>query len=385
MALHVRAYNVLFGDCLLVTWDEADGEYNAWIDFGNFHNDRNAVFDVVYEDVLRRTNGLLDLVVITHRHMDHLEGFYSLRQRFARDFEIRKLWHAHVDPAVDHRFRLAAGRIKQLIPRRYLDGGNTLANIFRNNFGTAALTTEDRMRGILNTLRVADGGVHAVHRESDLAAIMPPGVSKLSIDILGPEPDSESYFEPLENGRGLRVRALRALDARRDPMLELMAGQGGMPAADAQLTRIASFARLRRQLLSARGLDLLAATDTTRNNTSIVLRIGYEGKHFLFTGDAEEKAWEIMQHNDAELSSHFVKVGHHGSINATPAWSYRGIMTRRRKSNSAIVSTDDTRFTGENEVPKAEVLDGWTERLSEPRRLLRTDRVAEGESVVIKY
>ena len=82
MSITLRAYNVLFGDALLVSWDEDDGAHHAWVDFGNFHNDANAVFEKVYNDVLTRTGGKLDLLVITHRHLDHMEGFFSLRKRF---------------------------------------------------------------------------------------------------------------------------------------------------------------------------------------------------------------------------------------------------------------------------------------------------------------
>ena len=88
MSIEIRAYNVLFGDCLLVSWDESDGEHHAWIDFGNFSNDPNAVFSTVYDKVLARTGGKLDLLVITHKHMDHLEGFYSLRDSIANNFTI---------------------------------------------------------------------------------------------------------------------------------------------------------------------------------------------------------------------------------------------------------------------------------------------------------
>ena len=42
MSITLRAYNVLFGDALLVSWNEADGVHHAWVDFGNFHNDANA-------------------------------------------------------------------------------------------------------------------------------------------------------------------------------------------------------------------------------------------------------------------------------------------------------------------------------------------------------
>jgi hypothetical protein len=56
MSITLRAYNVLFGDALLVSWDEDDGTHHAWVDFGNFHNDPNAVFEKVYNDVLTRNS-----------------------------------------------------------------------------------------------------------------------------------------------------------------------------------------------------------------------------------------------------------------------------------------------------------------------------------------
>lgn len=44
--LRVRAYNVLFGDCYLISWKEGNDYHRAWVDFGNFHSDRDAVFDL---------------------------------------------------------------------------------------------------------------------------------------------------------------------------------------------------------------------------------------------------------------------------------------------------------------------------------------------------
>ena len=121
MSITLRAYNVLFGDALLVSWDEDDGAHHAWVDFGNFHNDANAVFEKVYNDVLSRTGGKLDLLVITHRHLDHMEGFFSLRKRFKADFTIQRLWHAHVTPSLDHVFEIAERIAAQHAPG--LDSG----------------------------------------------------------------------------------------------------------------------------------------------------------------------------------------------------------------------------------------------------------------------
>jgi hypothetical protein len=387
VSLTIRAYNVLFGDCLLVSWDEADGEHHAWIDFGNFHNDPNAVFTSVYDNVLQRTNGKLDLVVITHRHMDHLEGFYSLRDRFAADFKIDRIWYAHVTPSLDNQFQIAGQAIRELAPRKAWMGDGILGRIYRNNFGAQALTIIDRMNSVLNTLRYTSA--HPVHRESNMAHIMPDGLDRLKIEILAPEQDSSIYLEPLHDALGFRPH----LDAYfkgatsgtqpsnvEDDYVRPMAQK----AIDSPLMQLADFARLRRKLRTG-GLNILAAADKTRNNTSVVLALTYRGKRLLLTGDAEEKSWQIMRQKGLDLSSRLIKVAHHGSINASPCWSYRAVLTRRRKSNAVIVSTEPTRYTGKNEVPKEEVLDGWRDRLSVQERLKTTDGVLLGSYEKITF
>jgi hypothetical protein len=385
MGLTIRAYNVLFGDCLLLSWDENDGEHHAWIDFGNFHNDPNAVFNTVYESALERTGGKLDLLVITHRHMDHLEGFYSLRDRFAADFQIERLWHAHVTPALDQQFEVAGQAIRDAVPGAALRDESILARVYRNNFGTQGITMIDRMNEILAVLPFASD--HAVHRGTSLSDILPAGMSKLGIEILAPESDSSVYFEPLEHAIGARS-GLDGYFARsttaRDSTDEGDRRPIGVKATDSPLIHLADFSRLRRKLRTS-GLDILAAVDKTRNNTSIVLAITYKGTRLLLTGDAEEKSWETMKGNGADFNSRFVKIGHHGSINASPKWSFKTAITRRRKSNAVIVSTDPTRYTGENEVPKAEVVEGWKDRLSVAGHFKRTDSVPLGEYVEIEY
>ena len=47
------------------------------------------------------------------------------------------------------------------------------------------------------------------------------------------------------------------------------------------------------------------------NDDSIVMRLNYKGKKFLFTGDATENV--EMKIEDQDLKSDFLKVGHHGS------------------------------------------------------------------------
>jgi beta-lactamase superfamily II metal-dependent hydrolase len=383
MTLTIRAYNVLFGDCILITWHEQDGPHHAWVDFGNFHNDANAVFASVYEDVLKRTGGNIDLVVVTHRHLDHLEGFHSLRKRFAKDFSIDRLWHAHVSKGSDDVFELADQSMRALLPASALDvEAGLLGRIYHNNH---YITTKDRMHAVADELPAQSA--HAVHRETKLSEIKPAGLKRMKVEVLAPERDSSIYLRPLEE-------ALSAVDSVTSSLQRASSG-GSVTGRRRRVTGdelrlaewqnrlegLADFARLRRHLRSG-GLNFLAAVDRTRNNTSIVLRLTYGATKVLLTGDAEEGSWEtIKKKKPRSLEATVVKVGHHGSINASPSWSFEKVMVSRKEANAVILSTDPSRFTGENEVPKREVLEGWQARLTSTKRFLRTDKVRRGKSV----
>jgi hypothetical protein len=81
------------------------------------------------------------------------------------------------------------------------------------------------------------------------------------------------------------------------------------------------------------GLAFAAKDTSIQNNLSVVLLIVWKKRRLLFVGDAEWEreyfkdgkhngSWNVMwkQHGTTLLSSpiDFLKVGHHGSINATP-------------------------------------------------------------------
>jgi hypothetical protein len=387
MSLTVRAYNVLFGDCLLLSWDEDDGKHHAWVDFGNMPNDPNLVFDGVYEDVLARTGGRLDLVLVTHRHLDHLEGFHACRQRFARDFQVDRLWHAHVTADLDDVFRIADDAMTALLPRATVNGEGEIGRLYQNNHD---LSTRDRMAEILRSIPAASA--HAVHRQLDLRAAraLPPGLRRMRIQVLAPEEDSRRYLQPLDEGLASRQALQRSFD-------ELPAGasrpaippRGAAPLDPGYvfLPELPDFARLRRKLRTG-GLETLAAVDKTRNNTSVVTRWTYDQTiTLLLTGDAELMSWSIMDGNGVDFSADLLKVGHHGSINASPTWSFERVFPQVRTTNAVLLSTDRTRFTGENEVPKDSVLDGWRARVTRTSRFRRTDEpgLDPGLSVAFRF
>lgn len=62
------------------------------------------------------------------------------------------------------------------------------------------------------------------------------------------------------------------------------------------------------------------------NDTSIVLKIQYRETSFLFTGDAERPAEQVILDSGADLSATVLKVGHHGSDSSTTYPFLREIM-----------------------------------------------------------
>lgn len=64
---------------------------------------------------------------------------------------------------------------------------------------------------------------------------------------------------------------------------------------------------------SAKILILGVNSTSDANNSSIVLKIVYGNTAFLFTGDAEREAEQVILNKGYDLSADVIKVGHHGS------------------------------------------------------------------------
>jgi len=79
--------------------------------------------------------------------------------------------------------------------------------------------------------------------------------------------------------------------------------------------------------LGSASIEILGVNSTSDdNNCSIVLMITYGETRFLFTGDAERDAEQIILDSGADLAATVLKVGHHGSENSTTYPFLREIM-----------------------------------------------------------
>lgn len=80
--VRIRSYNVGFGDCFLVTFQDGAKRRNMVVDFGNAPGQTNAGYPEIAQNIYDETGGHLDLVVMTHEHLDHIEGFASQKKIF---------------------------------------------------------------------------------------------------------------------------------------------------------------------------------------------------------------------------------------------------------------------------------------------------------------
>ena len=231
--LVVRAYNVGFGDAILVSVPEATsggGEEtrHLLIDVGNLlagEGNEDAVFATVVQDIAERTGGTVDLYVMTHEHLDHVQGLLAAK-RAGVDLAARHAWltgSAHPDYYTTHpeakkrkrSLELAledAHRVVQAAPDPWLE------MMVRNNStmlppGALGLRTSDyvdHLRGIAP----ADKTHYVDRTTTDLDGKHPFGEATLR--ILAPEEDTSSYY-PRQRSRPTLTTAVPvgAASARR--------------------------------------------------------------------------------------------------------------------------------------------------------------------------
>ena len=83
VGIRVRMYRVGFGDFFLLTVPGKTGPAHILIDCGVHAANIGTMNDCV-QDLIQETQGKLALVILTHYHADHMSGFASNYDDFAR-------------------------------------------------------------------------------------------------------------------------------------------------------------------------------------------------------------------------------------------------------------------------------------------------------------
>jgi beta-lactamase superfamily II metal-dependent hydrolase len=318
--IRVRIYNVRFGDAILVRVpdrDPATGETtrrHILIDVGNVlrkEGGDDTVFEAIVKNVLEQLDGEpLDLYVMTHEHLDHVQGlFHASKHSFQPDELKTKLatrfaWLTGSAAPDYYDTHPNARREKKLYAEAYARIGARLALLpaaeaeafaamYANNNPQKTADCVAFLRSLAETTTY-------VHRGKDLDGTHP--FREARFEIWAPEEDTASYY------KSLMPLAIRAGGAAAGPAARSVPPPGVDTGAFYDLVsfRERGFA------------DNLLAIDKAANDTSVVFCLEWRGNRLLFAGDAELDSWRMMAEKNVLGPVDFLKVSHHGSHNGTP-------------------------------------------------------------------
>jgi hypothetical protein len=362
--LNIRAYQVGFGDCFLLTFyypkavKDSEKERHVLIDFGSTGMPKGVKADEqmmkVALDIKEKCNGKLDIVVATHRHKDHVSGFTTKPDGKGTGDIIASLKPTMViqpwteDPAATDAELPVTGK------KAKAKGGATDAEQGLSAATALHITSLDAMNRVAESMLLevehlnskkftqamkkdvseqiqflADdnklpnrsavenlasmGKNHYVSfdYQLNLSRILP----EVKVSILGP-PTLEQHAE---------IQKQRSADKDEFWMLQAAARQfWGLQAATSELVKDFAVGKSRlfpnaeyhkdsfpahyrwfiRQIRAMRGeqmLGLVRILDKAMNNTSVILLMEVGGKKLLFPGDAQIENWEYALHKDSIL------------------------------------------------------------------------------------
>ncbi len=388
--LRVRAYNVRFGDAILVSIPERqpsgrDVTRHLLIDVGNVLSGAggvDTVFQPVIEDILRELGGKpVDLYVMTHEHMDHVQGLLFASDQLNLPIPVKNVWLT-ASAAPDYYDKHEKAKKRRLALEAAMDG---IARFYgaapqaRTALVDALLLNNDyrSTKKCVDFLRaMAPDRTTFVYRGCDVKGTDPFREAKLH--IWAPEEDTSTYYG------AFRPMALGVADG----------GGGGasptltvpLPPSGVDAGAFYNLVEIRRQ----GHLDNLLTIDAANNNTSVVISLEWRGWKLLFPGDAEQRSWMEMDKQGVLEPVHFLKVGHHGSWNGTPPPELLDKVLPAKapddRPRKALVSTCADTY---NKVPDTPTLDAIRSRcdlvtVGEPAEPSFVDVEFEGRSKSVR-
>ncbi|MEL1263791.1 hypothetical protein [Pseudoxanthomonas putridarboris] len=416
-SIRIRMYQVGFGDCFLLSFDYAPKpSRHVLIDCGSMASPKGSAPGLIKRVAASIAGTVGDepfAVVATHRHTDHVSGFdpgangkgagaiiAALKPKF-----VVQPWTE--DPSLPVDAEAPAARRGMALRRKTLDDLNVVASQIVDQY-VPRLRRSQAVRGIAGQLDfIGKDNIKNLRAVENLMTMAPndyvhagratrltrflPGVR---VHVLGPPTigqygkvrgqrarDEEQFWhlQARSLGMGARVGLTRS-----DSLFK------GFPSAPGRHAPVSS-----RWLINAMKsenaeqlLQLVRILDDAMNNTSLILLFECGDRRLLFPGDAQIENWEYALKTPS-LRKHLekisvYKVGHHGSLNATPKSLWKiwfpeggGQQGAGRRMVSLLSTLEGKHGKRENdsEVPRRKLVDA----LKSKTTMKSTESIGEAE------
>lgn len=400
VGLRVRMYRVGFGDFFLLTAPTAKGPKHILIDCGVHAGDIHSI-DKAVNQMAQETNSNLALVIMTHRHADHISGFATCKEAFSK-FNVERVWMSWFEnPANETAAKFqqsltdVAMHLHASLAARADKESEELSRMAENITGFPLALGGGSNSVALDVLHKFKGAAYNYYKAGD-APTLPDDLAEagLQAQILGP-PIDENLVSQMDgrnhqylgsNGESdttaiLPFSNVFNSDASKYPH------EAFEPDKQTEIERLVREAQP--DLLAARARQ----ADNTLNNQSLVVLFTFQGKKLLFVGDAQWGNWENFLFGGAfGTAGHsgltdgsksilgaldFYKVGHHGSTNATPIDAVNAL----REGCVAMCSTQPGCYGSTDkgtEVPRLPLLDALEKKTN--HQLVRSDQIKAGDT-----
>lgn len=396
--VRIRMYRVGFGDFFLLTVGKSGNQAHVLIDCGVHAADLGSIGTAI-DQLATDTGKKLALVIMTHRHADHISGFARGKDVFSQ-FTVERVWMSWFE-----------------------DPGNKTAVAFQQNLAAVAQRLEQQL-----ALRAAPDDDKFQNMMSDISSVSAGGSNAVALDVLHGGFSNKAPVDYYQAGdtptlppslvaAGVSAQILGPptdpdLIAQMDNKSHQYLSVGNGDESDAPVPAFApNFAvnesaypasafslfppkRIERSIADSQP-DMLAAraqrADNTLNNQSLVVLFEIAGKKLLFAGDAQWGNWAnflfggkvsasgqttLTPDSKAILGSiDFYKVGHHGSTNATPIDALEAM----RSGMVAMCSTEPGAYgsvKNKSEVPRGPLIQALVTRTN--------NQLAQSTEVAVK-
>ena len=406
-SLTIRTYHVGFGDCFLLSFSYGGkSQRHVLIDYGSTGlppgTPKSRMMDIA-KDIEKRTGGKLDAVVATHRHKDHISGFETkargkgagkgtgdiirslspklVVQPWTEDPNLRpnapgpsigsngktvSKAKAFLAADTDHVARLSSMQTVAEYTMTQTRRTRYFGSQLRKQFYFLGESNINNPSAVKNLMTMAKKNVYVyAGKKSGLEGIL-PGVK---VDVLGPPTVRQTATIKKQRSKDpdefwhFQAAAMRhAEDAARDktPLFPEHVRSHG-PVFPVNSRWLIYHAR---NIRGSQLLQIVRMLDKAMNNTSIILLFRIGKTSLLFPGDAQIENWQyaLSDRDNLKLLSsvNVYKVGHHGSLNATPKTLWQGFKNRSKDRNEkrrllSLMSTMEHKHGSEEshtEVPR---------------------------------